>query len=120
LIVQILQKGRISMKYKVGIYGSSIAESQEAIQRAQALGKILAQKDIIVVTGGGSGMPYVVALSRPVRTRAKIEMADGNKRHLQKQWSKNASGSVASEDSANRGYQSASFPNASERRARGA
>ncbi len=49
------------MKYKIGIYGSSIAESKEAVQVAQELGNTLAQRDIIVVTGGGSGMPYVVA-----------------------------------------------------------
>lgn len=49
------------MKYKVGIYGSYIAESQASIQLAQDLGNALAQRDVIAVTGGGSGMPYVVA-----------------------------------------------------------
>jgi len=49
------------MKYKIGIYGSNIAESEEAVQAARELGSTLAQRDIIVVTGGCSGMPYVVA-----------------------------------------------------------
>jgi len=49
------------MKYKIGIYGSYITESEEAIRVAQELGNTLAQRNMIVVTGGGSGMPYVVA-----------------------------------------------------------
>ncbi len=49
------------MKYKIGIYGSNITESKEAVQLAQELGSALAQNDIIVVTGGCSGMPYAVA-----------------------------------------------------------
>lgn len=49
------------MKYKIGIYGSYIAESKEAVQLAQELGNALAQRNILVVTGGSSGMPYVVA-----------------------------------------------------------
>lgn len=48
-------------KYKFGIYGSGIAESEQAIQLAQELGYALAQQDIIIVTGGCSGMPYIVA-----------------------------------------------------------
>ena len=49
------------MKYQIGIYGSSIAESEEAVRLAQELGATLAQRNLIVVTGGGSGIPYVVA-----------------------------------------------------------
>ena len=49
------------MNYKIGIYGSNITESREAVQLAQELGSALAQNDIIVVTGGCSGMPYAVA-----------------------------------------------------------
>jgi predicted Rossmann-fold nucleotide-binding protein len=54
------QKG-MSMKFKIGIYGSNVVESEAAVQLAQELGVALAQKDVIVVTGGCSGMPYVVA-----------------------------------------------------------
>src|SRR5512135_3139171 len=50
-----------TMKYKIGIYGSNTVESERAVQLAQELGRILAQRNIIVVTGGCSGMPYIVA-----------------------------------------------------------
>lgn len=49
------------MKYKIGIYGSNTVESERAVQLAQELGRILAQRNIIVVTGRCSGMPYIVA-----------------------------------------------------------
>jgi predicted Rossmann-fold nucleotide-binding protein len=48
-------------KYKIGIYGSNVVESEAAVRLAQELGNVLAQNDIIVVTGGCSGMPYAVA-----------------------------------------------------------
>lgn len=48
-------------KYKIGIYGSNVTEGEEAVQLAQELGVALAQNDVIVVTGGCSGMPYAVA-----------------------------------------------------------
>lgn len=49
------------IKYKFGIYGSGVAESEQAIHLAQELGYVLAQHNSIIVTGGCSGMPYVVA-----------------------------------------------------------
>jgi len=49
------------MKYKIGIYGSNVVESEAAVQLAQKLGIALAQSGVIVVTGGCSGMPYAVA-----------------------------------------------------------
>src|ERR1051326_6644957 len=49
------------MKYKLGIYGSNIRESEKAVAIARQLGKVLAQNNVIVVTGGCSGMPYAVA-----------------------------------------------------------
>lgn len=49
------------MRYKIGIYGSNVSESEEAVQLAQELGNTLAQHNVIVVTGGCSGMPYAVA-----------------------------------------------------------
>lgn len=49
------------MTYKIGIYGSNIAESEAAVRLAQELGSALAQNGVIVVTGGCSGIPYAVA-----------------------------------------------------------
>lgn len=49
------------MKYKIGIYGSNSTESEKAVQLAQELGYALAQQNAIVVTGGCSGVPYLVA-----------------------------------------------------------
>jgi predicted Rossmann-fold nucleotide-binding protein len=49
------------MKYKIGIYGSNVVESEAAVRLAQELGSVLAQNDVIVLTGGCSGMPYAVA-----------------------------------------------------------
>lgn len=49
------------MTYKIGVYGSNITEHERAVQLAQELGVVLAQHGIIVVTGGCSGMPYLVA-----------------------------------------------------------
>lgn len=49
------------MKYKIGVYGSNVAESETAIQLAQELGSVLARNNVIVITGGCSGMPYLVA-----------------------------------------------------------
>jgi predicted Rossmann-fold nucleotide-binding protein len=49
------------MNYKIGIYGSNTTEGEEAVQLAQALGKELAQSNVVVITGACSGMPYAVA-----------------------------------------------------------
>src|SRR5712691_4631537 len=51
----------ISMTHKIGIYGSNIAESEHAIALARRLGRELAQRQCIVITGACSGMPYIVA-----------------------------------------------------------
>jgi len=50
-----------AMQYKIGVYGSNITEGEHAVQRAQELGIALAQQQVIVVTGGCSGMPYTTA-----------------------------------------------------------
>jgi predicted Rossmann-fold nucleotide-binding protein len=55
------------MKYKIGVYGSNITENENAVQLAQELGMLLAQNNIVVVTGGCSGMPYLVAQSAKQR-----------------------------------------------------
>lgn len=54
------------MKYKIGIFGSSDkVNSQETVKsRAKQLGEILGQlsKEVIIVTGGSTGLPYMAAL----------------------------------------------------------
>src|SRR4051794_6451768 len=50
-----------TMTYKIGIYGSGVTENQHTMQLAQELGYSLAQRKVIVVTGGGSGIPSLVA-----------------------------------------------------------
>ncbi|MBV9258652.1 MAG: hypothetical protein JO215_11595 [Ktedonobacteraceae bacterium] len=49
------------MKYKIGIFGSNIAEGEKAVKLARDLGAELAQSNVIVITGACSGMPYAVA-----------------------------------------------------------
>ena len=49
------------MKYKIGVYGSAVNESEQSIVVAKQLGQELAKHDVIVVTGACSGMPYIVA-----------------------------------------------------------
>ncbi len=49
------------MKVKIGVYGSNRVESEHALKMARALGRELAQKGVIVITGACSGMPYAVA-----------------------------------------------------------
>jgi predicted Rossmann-fold nucleotide-binding protein len=49
------------MIWKIGVYGSNVLENEAAVRLAQELGLVLAQNDVMVVTGGCSGMPYVVA-----------------------------------------------------------
>src|ERR1700676_2266071 len=47
--------------HKIGVFGSNMVESEEAVRLGQQLGKILAQHQCIVITGACSGMPYIVA-----------------------------------------------------------
>jgi predicted Rossmann-fold nucleotide-binding protein len=49
------------LKYKLGIYGSNITEGAGAVEVARQLGSALAKNNVLVVTGGCSGMPYTVA-----------------------------------------------------------
>jgi predicted Rossmann-fold nucleotide-binding protein len=48
---------------KVAIIGSTNPDSQEIIKKSQELGRLIASKGHIVVTGGVSGYPDIVALS---------------------------------------------------------
>jgi len=49
------------MKYKIGVYGSSVNEAEKTITVAKELGRELAKQDVIVITGACTGMPYIVA-----------------------------------------------------------
>lgn len=49
------------MAWKIGVYGSNINEGEAATALGNALGKALAERGCIVITGACSGMPYVVA-----------------------------------------------------------
>ena len=50
------------MKCKIGVYGSAIDEGKSTKQLALELGEVLGdQKDIILITGAGHGIPYIVA-----------------------------------------------------------
>ena len=49
------------MTYKIGVYGSNINEGETASALGTRLGAALARRDCTAITGGCSGMPYVVA-----------------------------------------------------------
>lgn len=49
------------MKYKIGVYGSAINEGKGIEKKAIELGKILAQYNLIIITGAGHGVPYQIA-----------------------------------------------------------
>jgi predicted Rossmann-fold nucleotide-binding protein len=54
------QEGKY-VKYKIGVFGSNVAEHPEAVAFAKTLGAELAQRNVIIITGACSGMPYIVA-----------------------------------------------------------
>lgn len=50
------------MKFKIGVFGSNAQELESSlIDKAKQVGKELAKHDIILITGGSSGIPYLVA-----------------------------------------------------------
>jgi len=49
------------VSHKIGVYGSNVNEGEIATALGNALGKALAERGCIVITGACSGMPYVVA-----------------------------------------------------------
>lgn len=49
------------MKYKIGVFGSAENINDTAKDMSKAVGRILAQKNCIVITGGCSGLPYLAA-----------------------------------------------------------
>lgn len=57
------------MKVKIGIYGSSAGESEDAILKAKELGRALEKykEKVIIITGACSGIPYAVAYAASKR-----------------------------------------------------
>ena len=51
------------MKYKIGIFGSAEGELEKIIPKARELGKILAKRNVIIITEACAGLPYKAALS---------------------------------------------------------
>ena len=49
------------MKFKIGIIGSAQKEDEEIIAKARDLGKSVAEKGCILVTGSSTGVPYEAA-----------------------------------------------------------
>lgn len=49
------------MKYKIGIFGSAEDVDSSIFEKADLLGTELAKKDIVLITGACSGLPYRVA-----------------------------------------------------------
>lgn len=51
------------MKYKIGAFGSAEGNITAILPKAQELGRVLAKKKVIVITGATSGIPYEVSLA---------------------------------------------------------
>lgn len=49
------------MPFKIGVFGSAVAESELTINKAKRLGKILGEKKINIITGACLGIPNEVA-----------------------------------------------------------
>lgn len=60
------------VKYKIGIFGSSIRESKDIYERLRRLGEYLADQNVILVTGAGPGVPYEVASVAYRKNRTEI------------------------------------------------
>lgn len=48
------------MKYKIGIFGSALGETEEMKKKARELGEVLSKTDSILITGACTGLPYDV------------------------------------------------------------
>lgn len=48
------------MSFKIGIFGSAVHETREISHLATQLGQVLADEDVILITGACSGLPYEV------------------------------------------------------------
>lgn len=61
------------IKYKIGIFGSAINENDKTIAIAKKLGKTLADKNIIIITGACAGMPDIIA-QEAAKAKKEIEV----------------------------------------------
>ena len=59
-------------KAKIGVYGSAISESPELEAKARELGLILAEHDVILITGACSGLPYQVVSTAYKKNHSEI------------------------------------------------
>lgn len=53
--------GKKNKRYKIGIFGSAEGDFEKILSQAHALGKKLAEKNVIIITGASAGLPYEVA-----------------------------------------------------------
>jgi len=58
-------------KYKIGIFGSAINESDKAVETAKELGRVLGNKNVVLITGACAGMPDIVA-QEALKTGAEV------------------------------------------------
>ena len=50
------------MLYKIGVFGSAVEDNKKALALAKKIGKEVGKrKNLILITGGGTGLPYAVA-----------------------------------------------------------
>lgn len=49
------------MKYKIGVFGSAVNESDEIMAKTKKLGQILSKENAIIITGACAGLPDIVA-----------------------------------------------------------
>lgn len=61
------------MKYKIGIYGSAVVQSEDILAKAHELGKALSKYTLTLITGAGKGLPYqVVSEAKKKNNKIKI------------------------------------------------
>ena len=51
------------MKHKIGVYGSAGGNFETILQKTHELGRVLAENDVILLTGASTGIPYEVIRS---------------------------------------------------------
>ena len=49
------------LKFKIGIFGSAVSDDDGTVQKAKELAQELSNFDVVVLTGAGSGLPYLVS-----------------------------------------------------------
>src|SRR3989344_2752201 len=64
------------MKFKIGIFGSAEGNTDEILENAMTLGRVLGKfsNKIIILTGTANGLPY--AVSRQAYQTGKVEIWD--------------------------------------------